>query len=36
MRVSLAIKNLFDKNYNSPAGVPNRGREWRLGLDWSL
>lgn len=35
-------KNLLDETYFSPAqgigirgGVPNRGREWHLGIDWS-
>lgn len=40
-RVSLTIKNLMDEDYaSSPqgagviGGVPNRGREWGLGVDW--
>ncbi len=39
--VNLQIKNLLDETYFTPAqangignGVPNRGREWSLGVDW--
>lgn len=37
------IKNVFNKHYATPtqgtglpSGVPNRGREWSLGFDWSF
>ncbi|WP_331350766.1 TonB-dependent receptor [Cellvibrio sp. UBA7671] len=40
-RIKLTIKNLMDEDYASPpqgagimGGVPNRGREWGIGLDW--
>lgn len=40
-RISLTIKNLMDEDYaSSPqgagiiGGVPNRGQEWGLGVDW--
>ena len=40
INMSLAIKNLFDKDYSNPAqgtgirdGIPNRGREWTLGVE---
>ncbi|MES2824381.1 MAG: TonB-dependent receptor [Pseudomonadota bacterium] len=40
--VNLQIKNIFDKEYmtptqgrNIPNGVPNRGREWSLGVNWT-
>jgi outer membrane receptor protein involved in Fe transport len=43
INLSLAIKNLFDKDYSSPAqgtaivgGIPNRGREWSLGMEWEF
>lgn len=39
--INLQIKNLLGEHYFSPAqangiadGVPNRGREWSLGLEW--
>lgn len=39
--VFFAVKNLLDETYATPAqgvgivaGVPNRGREWSLGVDW--
>jgi iron complex outermembrane receptor protein len=39
--ISLAAKNLFDKAYANPAqgsgiagGIPQRGREWQLGVEW--
>ena len=41
--LSLAAKNLLDENYSTPpqgvgivGGVPNRGRELRLKLDWAF
>lgn len=40
-RIKLTIKNLMDEDYASPpqgagiiGGIPNRGREWGLGVDW--
>ncbi len=40
-KLTLTIKNLMDEDYASPpqgagvvGGIPNRGREWILGLDW--
>lgn len=40
INISLAVKNLFDKNYSNPTqgtgirdGIPNRGREWALGVE---
>ena len=39
--INLQAKNLLDEEYATPAqgngieeGVPNRGQEWSLGLDW--
>jgi outer membrane receptor protein involved in Fe transport len=39
--VNLQLKNMLDEAYFTPAqgngiveGVPNRGREWSLGVDW--
>lgn len=41
--LSLAIKNLTDEEYSTPSqgagiigGVPNRGREWKLGVEWKF
>lgn len=41
--LSLAIKNLADEEYSTPSqgagvigGVPNRGREWKLGVEWKF
>ena len=41
--LSLAIKNLADEEYSTPSqgagvigGVPNRGREWKLGMEWTF
>lgn len=43
INLSLVIKNSFDKDYSSPAqgagivdGIPNRGREWALGMEWEF
>ncbi|WP_331346597.1 TonB-dependent receptor [Cellvibrio sp. UBA7661] len=40
-RIKLTIKNLMDEAYASPpqgagiiGGIPNRGREWGMGIDW--
>lgn len=40
-RIKLTIKNLMDEDYASPpqgagiiGGIPNRGREWGMGIDW--
>ncbi|MES2674770.1 MAG: TonB-dependent receptor [Pseudomonadota bacterium] len=40
--VNLQIKNILDKEYRTPTqgrqipnGVPNRGREWSIGVNWS-
>ena len=42
LRINLQVKNLLDETYFTPAqgngiadGVPNRRREWSLGVDWS-
>lgn len=42
-RVSISLKNLLDEAYSSPAlgvgilgGVPNRGREASIGMDWQF
>ncbi|MEY4590254.1 MAG: hypothetical protein RL497_2330, partial [Pseudomonadota bacterium] len=41
-KVNLKIKNLFDKEFSTPAlsaglvkGIPHRGREWSVGLEWN-
>jgi iron complex outermembrane receptor protein len=41
--IFLQAKNMFNEKYLTPTqgsaltlGIPNRGREWSLGLDWSL
>lgn len=42
-RLRFSLKNLFDESYSSPAlgvgirgGVPNRGREASIGMDWQF
>lgn len=41
IHINAVVKNLSDEDYATPAqgagiigGVPNRGREWKLGVDW--
>ncbi len=41
--IYLQAKNMFNEHYLTPAqgaaltrGIPNRGREWSLGVDWAL
>lgn len=42
LSVSTSIKNLTDENYKTPsqgsglAGIPNRGREWCVELEWKF
>lgn len=41
--LNVTIKNLTDEDYTTPSqgagiigGVPNRGREWKLGMEWGF
>lgn len=42
LSVSTSIKNLTDENYKTPSqgsgltGIPNRGREWSVELEWEF